>query len=219
MANRTVQLLGYGFGADPAEITVTLNGNTVFSGPVPTLDIPVPSFPNLDLVNDAVVLCTFDIELDSVGPIPMTYSVNNNVVVFAEINANYVGVLNPVYTPEQLAVLDNPDTPLADLVAIFTQVANPPLSQTDIDTLLDPTVSLEEKEAILIAHNCQTTVSSGPDVYGNISDDGDARLNATINGVAKPKISEYDYLIGTVWYTITDGSIMTYDLEVSPAVV
>jgi hypothetical protein len=216
MANRTVQILGQGYGATPSEITVTTNGNTVFSGPVNTQDQTVPALPNLDLTL-ANILCTFEIDLAFSGQIPMTCTVASGTVIFTEILANYVSIPNPVYTPTQLATLSNFDTPWSESVAIYTEVANPPFSQQDIDTLLDPTVTKEEKNAIKVAHNCTMTVSSGADGYGLIYND-DSRSQVTINGIETPAghVAPYD---GTNWWTINAGSTLSYNLNVGPATV
>ena len=72
MTNRIVQLLGYGFGATDATIEVTLDGNTIYTGTVPTLNQPVPPLPNPDLPTEGVVLCSFEIPVGFVGTKPMT---------------------------------------------------------------------------------------------------------------------------------------------------
>lgn len=215
MANRTVQLLGQGYGATPAEITVTSNGNTVFSGTVSTVDQPLPVLPNLEIILENI-LCTFEIDQAFTGQIPMTCTVSAGSVVFSEIFANYVRIANPVYTPEQIITLTNPATTQAECVAIYTAVANPPLSQQDIDTLLDPTATAEQKNAILIAHNCTTYISSGINIYGSI-DDTDPRSAVSIDGIAQtPDRGELE---GTWWWKIQTGSTLSYQLDVDPAVV
>jgi len=215
MANRTVQILGQGYGANPAQITVTASGNTVFSGTVNTLNQPVPSLPNpdLELTN---ILCTFEIDQSFVGQIPMTCVVSSGTVIFAQINANYVAIANPVYTPEQITTITNPDSTQAERVAIYTQVANPPLSQLDIDTLLDPTVPREEKQVIVAAHNCLPYISSGADGYGMI-DNTDARSLVFINDIAQTP--DHGDLPGTWWWTINTGSTLAYQLDVASATV
>jgi len=215
MANRTIQILGQGYGTDPAQITVTLNGNTVFSGTIATVDQPLPALPMLLPATLDEVLCTFEIDLAFAGQIPMTCTVNSGTTIFAGILANYVAIPNPAYTPAQIATVNNPDTTQADRVAIFTQVANPPLSQTDIDTLLDPAATQEQKNAILVAHNCKTIVSSGVNGYESMN--SDARTSVTINGIAQT--SDHTELPGTWWWTIGTGSTLSYQLGVSPATV
>jgi hypothetical protein len=215
MAIRTVQILGQGYGANPAEITVTANGNTVFSGTVATVDQPSPALPNLE-INLNSVLCTFEIDTAFVGEIPMTCAVSTGTVVFSYVYANYVSISNPVYTPAQIATLENPDTTQADRVAIYTQVAVPPLSPADIDILLDPASTPEQKNAIIVAHNCTLYISSGATGYGSI-DNTDPRSSVVIDGTAQTP--DHSELPGTWWWTINTGSTMTYQLEVDPATV
>lgn len=216
MANRTVQILGQGYGANPAQITVTANGNTVFSGAVNTVDQTVPTLPNLGLQNIATILCTFEIDLAFTGQIPMTCVVNSGTVIFAQILANYIQIANPVYTPEQVSTLNNLTTSLADRVAIYTQVANPALSQSDIDALLDPATTTEQRNIILAAHNCMTYISSGANGYGMI-DNTDPRSAVSIDGIAQ--IPDHGELAGAWWWTIYPGSTLSYQLDVDPATV
>jgi hypothetical protein len=216
MANRTVQLLGQGYDTSPADITVTANGNIIFSGTISTVNQPLPSLPNLELSNSTVVLCSFDIDQSFVGQIPMSCQINSGTVIFAQIYANYTGIVNPIYTAEQFTVVSSTTAPVADKVAVFTQVANPALSQADIDTLLDPTVSLVQYNAILAAHNLTLVVSSGAAGYYNI-DNTDARSNVSIDGVAQTP--DHGDLPGTWWWTISSGSTLAYNLDVAPAVV
>jgi hypothetical protein len=215
MANRTVQILGQGYGSNPAQITVTANGTTVFSGAVNTVDQPLPALPNL-AINLSEILCTFQIDQAFTGQIPMTCAVSSGTVIFAQIYCNYVSIPNPVYTPEQIATLNNPTTTQADRVAVYTQVAVPPLSQTDIDTLLDPTSTPAQVNAILVAHNCLTYISSGADGYGPI-DNTDARSSVTIDGIAQTP--DHGDLPGTWWWQINTGSTLAYQLDVDPATV
>ena len=215
MAIRTVQLLGQGYGTNPAQITVTANGNTVFLGTVPTADQPVPALPNLE-INLNNILCTFEIDTAFVGEIPITCAVSAGTVVFSEIYANYVAIPNPVYTPAQITTLTNPDTTQADRVAIYTQVAVPALSQADIDILMDPAATPEQKNAILVAHNCTTTISTGASGYGFI-DNTDPRSSVVIDGIVQTP--DHAELPGTWWWTINAGSTMTYQLQVDPATV
>jgi hypothetical protein len=216
MANRTVQIRGQGYGTSPAQITVAANGNTVFSGTIATVDQPLPALPMFLPANLAEILCTFEIDLAFTGQIPMTCVVNSGKVIFAEIFANYVLIINPVYTSEQIATLTNPSTTQADRVIIYTQVANPPLSQQDIDTLLDPAATPEQKNTILVAHNCQTRIPSGASGYGPI-DNTDSRSSVTIDGTAQ--MPDHGELPGTWWWAVGTGSVLAYQLDVDPAVV
>jgi hypothetical protein len=215
MPIRTVQILGQGYGSTPAQITVTANGNTVFSGTVATVDQPLPALPNPE-INLSNVLCTFEIDTAFVGEIPMTCAVSAGTVIFAQIYANYVQILNPIYTPAQIATLIDPATTSADRVAIYTQVAVPALTQSDIDVLLNTATTPEQYNAIVAAHNCEIIIPSGANGYGPI-DNTDPRSSIVINGIAQTP--DRIGLGGVWWWAINTGSTMTYQLTVDPATV
>lgn len=213
MPIRTVQIQGQGYGSTPAQITVTANATTVFSGTVSTVDQALPSLPN-PAINLSNVLCTFEIDTAFVGSIPMTCAVSTGAVIFAKILANYVSIPNPVYTPAQIATLSNSGTTQVQRVEIYTPVAVPALTQAEIDVLLNPTPSPEQND-VIIAHNL-STYTLGPDTYGPI-DNTDPRSTVVIDGIAQTP--DHGELAGTWWWTINAGSTMTYQLDVDPAAV
>jgi len=90
MANRTVQIMGYGHGASPADVTATVNGQQVFSGEVPTVDTPDPGYPT----TSSTVLFTFEIPMEFSGQLPMTVTVENSPVSLRQIYANYSNIAN-----------------------------------------------------------------------------------------------------------------------------
>ena len=94
MTTRTVKIFGQGFGSAPAEISVTLDGNVIYTGSVPTLDQPVYILPNFDLTSEIPAICNFDIDMDYSGTIPMTCAVLSGTVIFAQILANYCEIAN-----------------------------------------------------------------------------------------------------------------------------
>jgi hypothetical protein len=218
MVTRTIQLLGQGYGPSPADITVTLNGNTVFSGTISTVDQPVPSLPT-DPLPPVVVLCTFATEQDFWNydnlEIPMTCEVNNGTVIFAEIFANYATVSNTAYTQEQLATLNNPNTPQSQKVALYETVATPPFTQEEIDTLLNPATPENVSRQILWSHSATPYMSSGPDSFTYIGTT-DARNDVEINGV--PQTPDRSDLPGTWWWTINNGSTLAYNLDLTSPV-
>lgn len=89
MTMRTVKIQGLAYGATPASITVTYNGETVFSGEVPTQDAPVPALPDLTLDSQLVDFCTFEIPVEAEGEFPMTCTVHSGTAVFGPILSNY----------------------------------------------------------------------------------------------------------------------------------
>lgn len=93
MTNRTVQVLGSGYGSSPASITATWNGSQVFSGTVSTQLGTMPVLPNPELTTGEV-LFTFEIPMDASGNFSMTTSVTGNPVLFTTILANYANVAN-----------------------------------------------------------------------------------------------------------------------------
>ena len=122
MTTRTIQIYGYGFGPTPADITVVSNGSTVFSGTITTVDQPVPTLPNLSLVADPVVITSFDIPVDFTGLLSMSCQVNNGTVLFCQITENYNQIQNPVYTPADWAIINNPSSnPINNVFWIITR--------------------------------------------------------------------------------------------------
>jgi hypothetical protein len=213
MPNRTIKFLGQGYGATPAEVTITANGNTVFSGTVDTVDElrPVLPNPNLNLNGN---MGTFEIDQAFRGQIPMTCTVNSGTVIFAQIVIDNVYMSNPSYTAEQMAALSNPATTPAEKVAIYTTGADPSLSQQDIDTLLDPATTPAQAYEILVAHNCQPWVYSGDDYWFPLNlTNADPRTSVSIDGVLQTPDRDLD-LDGTWWWTVFEGSTMSYQLTV-----
>lgn len=211
MANRTVQIKGYGFGSTPAVITVTLEGNTVFNGEIITADMPIPAMPNPSL--ESSILCSFELPINFGGEKAMTCSVSNGTVVFAEILANYTPITNPVFSVEDLAIIQNPDTTQSHRVEIVSTYAVPPFSAEEITTLesTDP-AEINAQLDIMAAHNVSLTVSSGSSVYYGFSEN--SRANVVIDGV--PTIAPHtDDSEGEWWWKIGSGSTLAYNLVVN----
>ena len=100
MANRTIQFCGYAYGAVPVQLNAHINGQTVFSGTVATLDENIPllagdwsTAPVLFSVTESALFPT-----SFSGSYPMTVSVATGYgIILGYTNSNYVeGVADPV---------------------------------------------------------------------------------------------------------------------------
>lgn len=96
MTNRTVQFWGQGYSTPPAAglaltpctITATVNGNVVFSGPIPTSE----SSDILREPADQQILFTFEIPLVTIGnayTLPVSLAITGDDVFLEQIDANY----------------------------------------------------------------------------------------------------------------------------------
>lgn len=94
MTTRTVKMLGLAYGSTPAEIAVTLNGNTIYTGTVTTADTTPPALPNPELTSTTIEFCNFEIPMELDGSFPMTCTVLTGTVLFAQILANYSVLAN-----------------------------------------------------------------------------------------------------------------------------
>jgi hypothetical protein len=189
MANRTIQFLGSGYaptGTDPITISATLAGNVVYTGTIPT-----SYTSNIDhLPTDQVTLFTCELPVDFSGTVPMSISLDNPVgvtVFFEQVLSNYMPGPNPVYTQEQfdrLIAPVGPDTAadIAERMAIWTACAVPPLSSADIAVLDNGNVTwTPEKQAVLVAHNLTSFVSSGATTFLPVNSGNEPRTNVVIN--------------------------------------
>jgi hypothetical protein len=216
MAIRTLQFQGMGFGASPATITVTANGQQIYNGTVPTVNQPLPVLPNPALIADQVTLFNLEIDTAFSGQIPMTCAVNNGTVIFGDVLANYIYVYNPVYSAEQIAILINPATTTSQKIPIWSQVANPPFSAEELATLENPSTTTATVGQIVAAHGCRLLIGGGSTQYG-IIDSNDARSNVAIDGVTQSP--DRGDLTGTWWWSVANGSTLSYNLEVDAAAV
>ena len=91
--NRTFQFQGQGLGSEPATIIARINSTQVYSGPVPTTDIPISPIPQITPENMVTLFTIANSALlntDFSGSLPMTIEVTGGSgVLFGEINSNY----------------------------------------------------------------------------------------------------------------------------------
>jgi hypothetical protein len=208
MTNRTIQFFGQGYGTVAINANVQIDGNTVFTGEIPTVDQPQSRLPK-----DQVKIFEVELPVDTVGSVPVSILFTGEEMVYVlHMQANYVPVKNPVYTPEQLSILIDPDSTLTEKLPIFESVANPPLTSADILVLQNGTP--EEKTLVLTEHNLKL-LTSGPDLYGPLLAPR-ARTNVVVDGVAVTPGNDPPGEWG--WPVILDNGTgtMTFNLHIPP---
>jgi hypothetical protein len=213
MTLRTVQITGMGFGATPAEVSVTVDGNVVYAGEVTTQNAVPWALPNNSLSSQTAVLCTFTLPKDFSGEKAMSCSVNNGTVIFSDIKANYNSVANPVFTKEEFIALGGVGITPTKL-AIYSAHAVTPFSTEEIAILesADPTVRLQQDQ-ILYNHGVSMMLPGDADTFSPISLTTDARNDVQLNGVpVTPDHTDYQ---GTWWWVVNSGSTLSYNLEVA----
>lgn len=178
MTNRTLQFYGKGYGATPVGITATIDGSTVFSGEIPTVNESIGTIASAG----QVLLFTTELPITEIGQKSMIVEVTGGQVVLTQILTNYPLIPNPVFSAEQFAVITahTPRSPRDTGLAIEIAVANPPLSDDELAILR--TLGDSRQDAILTAHNIQPLIvseSSDPMVFLSHC----FRSSVTINGV------------------------------------
>jgi len=206
-----VQVWGQGYGASPATANVTFNGNTVFSGQIPTIDSSVVN----RLPDEQTVLFTFEIPVDLAGTFPVEVVFTGQDAYLSMVLANYYMTFNPVYNPTNREIITSATSTFAEKLAVWNQLAQPALTSEEITVL--ETGSDVEKTAVLAAHNLLLNISSGPSSFSSISPIP-SKINTTINGVIvttpdpRPPGAEGEW--GWEIPTTGDQGTITFDLVI-----
>jgi hypothetical protein len=130
--NRSFRFYGVGVGPNTVEITAKFNGAQVYSGPVFT--VSDSAFATSSLQELSQIMFTIEdsaeYNTDFSGVVPLEITVTQgNMVAFNDVQANYWGTTpNPVFSPEQYAVLNDPDATIDQVTPILISTANPPFS-------------------------------------------------------------------------------------------
>ena len=107
MANRTIRVLGYGYGSTTCSANVSYNGATVFSGTIPTLN----QAEILLLGSEQTVILTFEIDVVAAGTFPLTINfTGGNAAYIEQIFSNYMPVRNPIYSASDWDIITNPSS-------------------------------------------------------------------------------------------------------------
>ena len=179
MSNRTIQILGYGYGSTTCSANVSYNGATVFSGIIPTLD----QAQVFVISSEQVTIFTFEIDVSTAGTFPLIINVTGgNTVYIEQVLSNYMPLQNPVYNASDWAIVTDPASTSAQKLAVFEPLAVPPLSEADI-AVLEQGSTGPEAQVVLAAHGLSLIVSSGATTYLPISS-AQAKSNVVINGTS-----------------------------------
>jgi len=228
--NRTFKFYGQGYGSSNVSIVAKINSTVVFSGEIPTIALAANSVQPTPLPTDQVVLFSINnssaLNTDFAGSLPMTIDITGGEsVLFGNIESNYYEQQNSaVYTADQLAVLNNPDSTPAEINAIIIPLANPPFNDTELAFLNLPTyddAQIQEFYALLVAHNIPVFVSSGPDNYTNnytgspvnSEETPDPRSSVTING--NIQVPPQSKSTGTWNWYVPTGNTLGYNWNIS----
>jgi hypothetical protein len=87
MTDRTFNQYALGFGSGQAEVVCQIDGNTVFSGTVTTVDQPMPSLPNFSYVIDNVAW-SWTAPADFSGTQQLVITVSNSDLLLGQTLAN-----------------------------------------------------------------------------------------------------------------------------------
>jgi len=213
MTTRTFQFYGQGWGPETTEITVTLNGQTIFSGAIPTVPERPPTAPGT--LTPVLLFTGGEIDTAITGAFPMTVTVTAGNVIMCDIMGNYILVPNPIYTSAEWAVVTDPNQPEA-AQAIIVSKANPPFSAEQIAVLDTYALWSPEAQALCAEHQCELYVS-GPAYFSDAIYDGDSRTNVIINGVPQTTPDPRPDGLGGDWFwEVPTNQVMAFDLNINP---
>jgi hypothetical protein len=219
MTTRTLQILGNGFGSTPANITAIVEGTTVFSGPVPTLNQSLPELPNLSYTDQSVVLFSFDHDVDFTGTLPITYEVTGSPVLFTNILSNYSRKLNNKYTSEQLNTVLDYSSAISVKIPVFQAVTNSAITPEDVLLLesssvpFDPYDPKNESTIILSKYAVEPITFGNSNTFGSIYWSSDLYLDSTIDGELVDRDSTAP-LLGNYWFSVPAGSVFVSSLNI-----
>jgi hypothetical protein len=216
MAIRTIQIWGQGYGPDTVTANVTFNGNTVFSGQIPTVDaVDIRYLPA-----DQTCLISFEVPVELSGTFPVSIEFTGSDAYVSTVIANYCSRSNPIYTAEDQAIFVNPESTFSEKLAIWTRLADPALTSEDIVVL--ETGTPVERQAVLAAHGLSFAVSAGPDVFAAVAQP-QCKINTVINGVTvavpdpQPESAKGEW--GWEIPSVEDVGIFNFDLVINSGLV
>ena len=231
--NRTLQFYGCAYGDSNVSLTATINGTTVFSGEVPTINSPVP-VPPVDFSNEIIL---FSIENSTLfptnysGAYPMSITVSGGyAAAFNDINCNYMPTGNVTATTvmENSSISGNVltvGTVSSGTVAIGQMLTGTDIvANTRIESGSDATWIVNNSQTVpntTITGELITPVPGVADEYQrcynglpvNSEATPDPRSGVIIDGIAQvPPLPKSKGLWGWI---VPSGSTIAYNLNVS----
>jgi len=221
--NRTLQFLGYAYGNAPVSLTAQINGTTVFSGEVSTINTEIPAPPN-DLSNATALFSVVDSSLfptDFSGSYPMTLTVTGGYgIVVGDVLSNYMS--NTVSS----AQLDNSSINGTTLtvgsvssgaIEIGQKLSGPGVANnTAVVSGAGSTWTVNNSQTVgpisMYAASVVPGNATGFLDCNNSSPIGDPRSNVVIDGAAQTPDRPPN---GTWTWVVNNGSTLACDLTVS----
>ena len=226
--NRTLQFYGLAYGNSNVSLTAIINGTTVFSGEVPTINSPMPT-PPIDLSNEVILFSTENSTLfptNYYGTYPMSITVTGGyAAVFRTIKSNY-GMGANINT----TVMENSSISGNVLTVGTVSSGNVSIGQILHGTgIVTATRIISGSDTTWIVNNSQTvpnTTITGitpepgvADRYAQFQDVDPAnseiiiypRSSVTIDGIAQPTTE-----VEGMWeWHVPSGSTIAYNLNMS----
>lgn len=210
MAQRTVKLYGkvWGNPAVPASITVSFAGVQRYQGPVTTVDGLIDT--HCDFA-DIIVMATWDIGLDVVGPNDFSLTVSGGDIIFHTLHGNYMGqqvlfkftsgAVWPAFQPSSANEVQ------AD-------------SQSLDDAVFGSKYALTKAEALAQIEPDQTvpTDENWNDLSGPSTIESDGHDNVMIDSVSQYRKATAETM-GKWIYPVMDGQTLTCEVQTVPAVL
>jgi hypothetical protein len=217
--DKTIKFLGYAYSETAVSLTVTSNGNTLFSGSVPLSGTNVTQQETVGVEYPQAELFTFPVDIAFNGTMPMSIQVTGGTIVLSPVLANYNTWEEPIIEAgkmiEGLAykIVTTGDTQWTIIGApngnVGTEFVATNLSY---GTGLWGTGTVQPQ--LSPNYDPGTATGWGP-VYHSAGGLVDCRNNVTIDGIAQSQPPDS----GTYWWTVGPNSTIAFDLSVDAGAV
>jgi len=184
---------------------ITMNGTQVFNGAFTGDGTLVETVATGSVnINDALAT-------DGRIIVPVSITVTQGSTHAALFEWDHGPQFNPVYSAEQKAVIESPETTPAQRLAIYEILAVPPLSDAEKAMLLSTDPATRPSRTAILAQHGLSPVIQNPAKFGygiDIQDSLCNRTNVRLNGL-EPAGSD-----SNVGIAMTAGDVLTADLIV-----